>query len=101
MRYLNKIIAVLVWKTEINDCGNSLSWPRDILHQQKLALTSSTSGRRSVGVVRLRTKSHEVCLFCLVGCPGLDHFYMRYPCISPIVDKSEILVLHAVSYLWK
>jgi hypothetical protein len=36
----------------------------DTLYQQKFALTSPTSGGRSVGIVRLRTKSHGV-LFCL------------------------------------
>jgi hypothetical protein len=30
------------------------------LYQQKLALTSPTSGGRSVGIVRLRTESHGV-----------------------------------------
>jgi hypothetical protein len=32
-------------------------------YPQKLALTSPTSGGRSVVVVRLRTKGHGVCLF--------------------------------------
>jgi hypothetical protein len=36
-----------------------LRWPRDTLYPQKLALTSPTSGGRSVGIVRLRTKGHE------------------------------------------
>jgi hypothetical protein len=31
--------------------------------RKKLTLTSPTSGGRSVGIVRLRTKSHGVCLF--------------------------------------
>jgi hypothetical protein len=36
-----------VYKTEINDRGNPLRWPRDTLYPQKLALTSPTSGGRS------------------------------------------------------
>jgi hypothetical protein len=44
------------YKTEINDRGNLLCSPRDTLYQQKLALTSPTSGGRSVGIVRTRTK---------------------------------------------
>jgi hypothetical protein len=47
---------------------DSLRWPRNTLCPQKLALTSPTSGGRSVGIVRLRTKVTEfvVCLFvCL------------------------------------
>jgi hypothetical protein len=39
--------------------GDLLRWPRDTLHPQKLALTSPTSGCRSVGIVRLRTKAME------------------------------------------
>jgi hypothetical protein len=44
--------------------GDPLRWPRNTLYPQKLALTSPTSGGRSVGIVRLRTKATEfVCLF--------------------------------------
>jgi hypothetical protein len=39
--------------------GDPLYWPRDTLYQQKLALTSTTSGGRSVGIVYLRTKATE------------------------------------------
>jgi hypothetical protein len=35
-------------------------WPRDILYLQKLALSSPTSGGRSVGIVRSRTKATEL-----------------------------------------
>jgi hypothetical protein len=37
-----------------------LRLPRDTLYQQKLALTSPTSGGHSVGVVHLPTKATEV-----------------------------------------
>jgi hypothetical protein len=45
-------------------CGDPLRLPRDTLYPQKLALTSPTSGGRSVGIVRLRIKATEfvVCL---------------------------------------
>jgi hypothetical protein len=56
----SKNFDVLFQKTEINGRGDPLRWPRDTLYQQKLALTSPTSGGRSVGIVRLRTKSHGV-----------------------------------------
>jgi hypothetical protein len=36
-----------------------LLWPRDTLYPQKLAPTSPTSGGRSVGIFRLRTKATE------------------------------------------
>jgi hypothetical protein len=39
--------------------GYPLRWRRDILYPQKLALTSPTSGGRSVGIVLLRTKATE------------------------------------------
>jgi hypothetical protein len=40
-------------------------WPRDALYPQKLALTSQTSGGRSVGVIRSRTQTMEyVCMSC-------------------------------------
>jgi hypothetical protein len=39
--------------------GDPLRWPRDTLDPQKLALTSPTSGGRSVVIVRLRTKATE------------------------------------------
>jgi hypothetical protein len=41
-----------------------LSWPRDTLYPQKLVPTSPTSGSRSVGIVRLRTKATEF-VFCI------------------------------------
>jgi hypothetical protein len=50
--YLEEIVAAPVQKTEINDRGNPFRWPRDTLYPQKLALTSPTSGGRSVGIVR-------------------------------------------------
>jgi hypothetical protein len=48
-----------ILKTEINGRGNSLRRPCNTLYPQKLALTSPTSGGRSVGIVRLRTKATE------------------------------------------
>jgi hypothetical protein len=54
---------------EINGRGDSLRWRRDILYPLKLALTSPTSGGRSVGIVRLRTKVTE--FYCAVISPTL------------------------------
>jgi hypothetical protein len=39
--------------------GDPLRWPCDTVYPQKLALTSPTSGGRSVGIVRSRTKATE------------------------------------------
>jgi hypothetical protein len=46
-------------ETEINGRGDPLHWPRDTLYPQKLALTSPTSGGRSVDIVRLWSKATE------------------------------------------
>jgi hypothetical protein len=40
-------------------CGNPLRRPHDSLYQQKLALTSLTSGSHSVGILRSRIKATE------------------------------------------
>jgi hypothetical protein len=52
------IEELLEWKSSgsgqengINGWGDPLRWPRDTLYPQKLALTSPTSGGRSVGIV--------------------------------------------------
>jgi hypothetical protein len=39
--------------------------PRDFIYPQKLALTSPTSGGRSVGIVRSRTEATGFVFFCL------------------------------------
>jgi hypothetical protein len=57
--FLDLMKLFLYVKTEINGRGNSLRWPRNTLYLQKLALTSPTSGGRSVGIVLLRTKATE------------------------------------------
>jgi hypothetical protein len=57
--YLNEKVAAPVYKTEINGCGNSLRWPRNTPHPQKMALISPTSGGRSVGIIRLRITAME------------------------------------------
>jgi hypothetical protein len=41
-------------------------WPRGILYRQKLALTSPTSGGRSVGIVHSRTQATEFSLLLLL-----------------------------------
>jgi hypothetical protein len=51
-----------------------LRWPRDTLYPQKLVLTSPTSGGRSVGIVRLRTKSHGVKV--LIWFTWFSHIYI-------------------------
>jgi hypothetical protein len=45
---------------EINGRGDPLHWLRDTIYPQNFALTSITSGGRSVGIVRLRTKQRHI-----------------------------------------
>jgi hypothetical protein len=57
-------------------CGDPLRRPRDTLYPQKLALTSPICGGRSVGIVRLRTKTTE--FFCFVTrCMFTQRFKMK------------------------
>jgi hypothetical protein len=51
-------------------------WPRDKLYPQKLALTSLTSGGRSVGIVRARTQATEFSFGFFQG--GLSTGFSRY-----------------------
>jgi hypothetical protein len=73
--YFKEIAAPV--KKKINGLGFPFRWPRDILYPLKLALTSPTSGGRSVGVVRLLTKATEFVFVCysfvdIVLCYRLD-----------------------------
>jgi hypothetical protein len=65
---LNEKVAAPVQETEINGRGNSLRWPRNTIYPGKLALTSPTSGGRSVGIVCLRTKATEFSFSFLQPC---------------------------------
>jgi hypothetical protein len=61
--------------------GDPLYWPRDTPYPQKLALTSPTSGGRSIGVVRLRTEATEFVFTVninLVWIGGLTGYRLGY-----------------------
>jgi hypothetical protein len=82
---------LLEWKSngsglgnQINGRSDPLRWPRDTLYQQKLAVASPTSGGRSVGIVRLRTKNHGVIcnwwsVFFLLCVPTFGYFKWILP----------------------
>jgi hypothetical protein len=56
--------------------GNPLCWPLDTPYRQKLALTSTTSGGRSVGIDRLQAKATEfVSLFVLRTSISCYYYY--------------------------
>jgi hypothetical protein len=54
---------------EIKEYGrrDPLCWPRNTLYPQKLALTSPTSGSRSVGIVLSRTQTVEFGFVCCLS----------------------------------
>jgi hypothetical protein len=62
---------------EIRDYGHGhpLSCPREIIYSQKLAITSPTSGYRSVGIVRSRSKATE--FFKMLYNPSKKGLYVR------------------------
>jgi hypothetical protein len=81
------IEELLEWKStssgqenRINGLRDPLRWSRDTLYPQKLALTSPTSGGRSVGIVRLRTKGHGV-------------FLLGTGCFEPQIQEPRALYL--------
>jgi hypothetical protein len=43
-----------------------LRWPRNTFYTQMLALTTPTSGGRSVGIVRLRTTATELIIIIII-----------------------------------
>jgi hypothetical protein len=63
-----------------------LCLPRNTLYPQKLALSSSTSGCRSVGIVPSRTKGHGVCFVLFVW------DYAR-SCIFCACDAAQIYIV--------
>jgi hypothetical protein len=63
--------------------GDPLRWPRDTIYPQKLALTLPTSGGRSVGIVRSRTKATEL-FMCFCWC-----------CCTPFVPISRGVPRHS------
>jgi hypothetical protein len=72
---LERKVAAAVYKTEINGRGGSLRWPPDTLYPLNLALTSPTSGGRSVGVVRWRTKVPEFFTVFLLNKYSYTYWY--------------------------
>jgi hypothetical protein len=62
--------SVFGLETAITAVGDPLRWLRETPHLQKLALTSPTSGGRSVGIVHSRTKATEL---------GKEPLFLREP----------------------
>jgi hypothetical protein len=90
---LERKVAALVYKTEINGRGNSLHWPRDTLRPLKLALTSPTSGGRSVGIVRWRTKVPEFFSSVSSGKCRVSTSIRSLPSKSFLIHHSSVILL--------
>jgi hypothetical protein len=67
---LDRKVAVPVYKTEKYGRKDPSRWPRGTFYPHKLAITSPTSGGRSVGIVRSRTQTME--FFFLVNTASND-----------------------------
>jgi hypothetical protein len=52
--------------------GDPLCWPRNTLHPQNLALTSSKHGSRSAGIVHSQTKATGIVLVPLIIGPNVN-----------------------------
>jgi hypothetical protein len=100
---LERKVAVPVYKTEINDRrGSAALTTRHTSIHKSWHYISSTSGGRSVGIVRLRTKGHGVCLFCyryryiVTGVDRARAIYARYSDITTLYEtrRSEQLKKH-------
>jgi hypothetical protein len=71
------------------DRGDPSRWPRDTLYRQKLAITSPTSGGRSVGIVRSRTQTMELVFWRLILTnifPSSRNLPYRTPCTEIWTD---------------
>jgi hypothetical protein len=100
---LLKKVAAPVYKTEINGRMDSLRWPRDILYPLKLALTSPTSGSRSVGIVRWRIKATEVSLWIICMSFYLFEYlpHKKSSSSSPSISSAKVeLVMPFRSQTW-
>jgi hypothetical protein len=54
----------------------SVTRPRGTLFPHKLAITSPTSGGRSVGIVRSRTQTMEFSLVFMMKCVSADNYFI-------------------------
>jgi hypothetical protein len=72
--------------------GDPVRWPCVNLYTKKLALTSPTSGGRSVGIVRSRTQAAEFMIVCDVGKACLCLFHVWYCIVACFSDSGRALM---------
>jgi hypothetical protein len=95
---LQEKIAAPVYKAENTAVGSVVLTPQCPL--QMLALTSPTSGGRSVGIVQSRTEGHRVCFVCLFDAlsPLLFNCALKYA-IFTVHDHQVELKLNGAHQL--
>jgi hypothetical protein len=73
-----------------------LCWPRNTLYPQKMALTSPTSGSRSVSIVHLWTKVMEFVLFVVISTLIKVKFIFSQGNIKPNSDYRATTIMNEV-----
>jgi hypothetical protein len=72
-------VAAPIQKTEITAVGDPLRWPHDTFYPQNLALTWPTSGGRSVGIVRSRTRATEFVSLFSIKMADISNIWRIFP----------------------
>jgi hypothetical protein len=76
-----------------------LRWPRGTLYPQKLALTSPTSGGRSVGIVRSRTQATEFSFYVReIKWQEVGTVIVKD---RPVLSSERVADIYEPSTLWK
>jgi hypothetical protein len=78
---------------------NPSRWPRDTLYQQKMVLTSPTSGGRSVGIVGSRTQATVFSLVILRCIRRRDKYMPEWNKKVFSLSSGQNIRKHSVSYL--
>jgi hypothetical protein len=84
-----------IWQREYGR-SDPLCWPRDTLYQQKLVLTSPTSGGHSVRIVRSRTKATDIVLYL----PYLPDYTSRHVTVATQNSRVRCHWLSASWHIW-
>jgi hypothetical protein len=71
-------------------CRDLSRWPHGTLYPQKLAITSPTSGGRSVGIVRSRTQATEFSLVFVVRIPSIVFQRVKRDGMTPTAPQIVI-----------
>jgi hypothetical protein len=81
-------------------------WPRSTVYPQKLAITSPTSGGRSVGIVRSRTQAIEFVFYVkrnILRNQQKLNFYISeiYRSVGIVRSRTQTMELKKISEIWR